>query len=177
MKVLNVNIRKVTPDAVIPTYAHVEDNTRAIDEDNLPLDACFDLTVTEVKYNRKYDRFDYHFGLQFEVPTGYVMFILPKSRNTKTECYLPNSVGVIDPCYRGLIMGIYKLRDKETRNNFQEHDDDYIVKHYSPYQVGDDAFQGIILPYPAIHFNVVNELSETARGEGGFGSSNNQVNR
>lgn len=177
MKVLNINIKKTNNNAVVPTYAHIENNTRNVAEDNYPLDACFDLTIIDVSYNRKYDRFDYDFGLQFEIPIGYVMLILPKSRNIKTESYMPNSVGVIDPCYRGNVKGIYKLRDKSNANNFQEHSDEYIIKHYSPYQVGDDAFQGIILPYPAIKFNVVDKLSETNRGDGGFGSSKNQINR
>lgn len=62
--------------------------------------------------------------------------------------------------YRGELMMAYKRRDKEPYN----------IKEV-PYQVGDRIGQIMILPYPLIRFIESNELSETERGAGGFGST------
>lgn len=62
--------------------------------------------------------------------------------------------------YRGELMMAYKRRDKEPYN----------IKEV-PYQVGDRIGQIMILPYPLIRFIESDELSETERGTGGFGST------
>jgi dUTP pyrophosphatase len=70
---------------------------------------------------------------------------------------LANSVGVIDSNYRGEI----KLRFKKTVDNLYE----------NIYNVGDRVGQLIIMPYPRIELEVATELSDTTRGQSGFGSS------
>ena len=59
--------------------------------------------------------------------------------------------------YRGEIMVKYKNR--------------LAVDNRNPYKVGDRVCQLIIVPYPAIQFVEVDELSKTERGEGGYGST------
>lgn len=137
-----VNIKKLSDDAIIPSYAHATD-------------AGMDLTTTGVEY--KDGNFIYHTDLAFEVPEGYVMLLFPRSSNRKTEAYLTNSVGVIDSGYRGEVMVTFKSRDREI-----------VVP---PYNVGDRIAQVIILPYPKITFNEVEELSDSDRGTGGHGST------
>ena len=137
-----VNIKKLSDDAIIPSYAHATD-------------AGMDLTTTGVEY--KDGNFIYHTDLAFEVPEGYVMLLFPRSSNRKTEAYLTNSVGVIDSGYRGEVMVTFKSRDREI-----------IIP---PYNVGDRIAQVIILPYPKITFNEVEELSDSDRGTGGHGST------
>jgi dUTP pyrophosphatase len=83
--------------------------------------------------------------------------VLPRSSITGTNLRLANSVGVIDCDYRGTI----KLRFDYVDLNDSEHD----------YQVGDRVGQLIILPRPRFTPIVVDHLPETARGNGGFGSS------
>lgn len=141
---MKVNIKKLNPNAVIPTYAK-------------PGDAGMDLTAIEMTYNGEYEYFVYHTGLAVEIPEGYVGLIFPRSSNRKTNAYMTNHVGVIDSGYRGEITVTFKDRDFDSVED--------------PYNVGDRIAQLIILPYPNIEFNEVEELSQTERGEGGYGST------
>ena len=143
-KDLSVKIKKLVPEAVVPTYAH-------------PGDAGMDITCTSVEWDNKNECYMYHTGLAFEVPEGYVMLIFPRSSNRKTDFYLTNSVGVLDSGYRGELMMAYKSRTQELRR--------------APYQAGERIGQIMILPYPVVCFNLVDELSDTERGAGGFGST------
>ena len=146
---LKVNIKKLRPDAVIPTYAK-------------PGDAGLDLTTismtTQVKAN--VNQWVYGTGLAIEIPEGYVGLLFPRSSIHKTGFLLSNSVGVIDSGYRGEIKFIF--------SELNYGDDAY---HGQQYLEGDRIGQLIILPYPKIQFEEVEELSETERGSGGFGSS------
>ena len=83
--------------------------------------------------------------------------LYPRSSNSKTDLYLTNHVGVIDSGYRGEIM--FKFR---PINGIE---DAFI------YAVGDRVGQLIIIPYPSIEFVETEELSDSDRGDGGFGST------
>jgi len=141
---MKVNIKKLNPNAVIPAYAKSGD-------------AGMDLTAIDLEYDKTYDCFIYKTGLAVEIPEGYVGLIFPRSSNRKTGAYMANHVGVIDSGYRGEIMVTFKNRDFHNWT--------------APYEVNDRIAQLIILPYPNIEFNVVFDLSETERGEGGHGST------
>lgn len=73
---------------------------------------------------------------------------------------MPNSIGVIDSGYRGEILIKYKAPDRLTFINYKDY-----------YKVGDRVAQAIVLPYPKIKFTEVEQLSESNRGNGGFGST------
>lgn len=152
---MKVKIKKLVPEAVIPAYAK-------------PGDAGMDLTAVKVEYDRVSKCFIYHSGLAFEVPEGHVMLLFPRSSNRKTEAYLTNSVGVIDSGYRGEVMACFKRRDNDV---FPEHKDTFIIEHQAPYKVGDRFAQVMIVPYPQIEFEESDELSDTERGAGGYGST------
>lgn len=152
---MKVKIKKLVPEAVIPAYAK-------------PGDAGMDLTAVKVEYDRVNKCFIYHSGLAFEVPEGHVMLLFPRSSNRKTEAYLTNSVGVIDSGYRGEVMACFKRRDNDV---FPEHKDTFIIEHQAPYKVGDRFAQLMIVPYPQIEFEEADELSDTERGAGGYGST------
>jgi dUTP pyrophosphatase len=113
-------------------------------------DAGLDLTAVNVSYSDDY--IEYSTGLALEIPEGYVGLVFPRSSISKLKTSLCNSVGVIDSNYRGEV----KLRFR----NFG-----------SIYTVGERIGQLIIMPYPEVEFNVVDELGDTNRGSGGFGSS------
>lgn len=85
LKVL-VKIKKLHPDAVIPSYAK-------------PGDAGMDVTAIEKVMTENY--VEYKTGLSLEVPESYVCLIFPRSSVTKKEMMLKNSVGVLDSGYRG----------------------------------------------------------------------------
>jgi dUTP pyrophosphatase len=115
-------------------------------------DAGMDLFITEIKSENRLD-ITYGFGIAMEIPKGYVGLVFPRSSIRKTDLILSNSVGVIDSGYRGEIQATFRKTGVDC------------------YNVGDRGAQIIILPYPQIQFKEVNELSDTDRGEGGFGST------
>lgn len=162
---MKVKIKKLNSKAQIPSYAHLGD-------------AGMDVVATSVDITDDY--IEYGTGLAFEVPEGYCMLIFPRSSNSKKDLLLANSVGVLDSTYRGEL----KLRFKRSYRNLAKDIDGLyhsVATHGSDerfwmdctkrYNVGDKVGQIIILPYPTIEFDEVDSLSETDRGEGGFGSS------
>ena len=144
---MKVKIKKLNPLAVIPKYAK-------------PGDAGMDLTAVSYEFDAARDNHIYGTGLAVEIPEGYVGLIFPRSSNRKTAAYLTNHVGVIDSGYRGEVMLTFKDRDGSK-----------LLLPMKPYEVGDRIGQLIIMPYPQIEFEEVEELSNTERGEGGHGST------
>ena len=138
---LNVKVKKLKENAVIPTYSNDGD-------------AGMDLTVCEIISEDLYS-VTYDFGLAFEIPYGYVGYIFPRSSIRKYDMLLTNSVGVLDSTYRGSIQGTFKKTSGENKI----------------YQIGERAAQIIIMPYPKIFMVESDELSETVRGDRGFGST------
>lgn len=103
-------------------------------------------------------------GVYAEIPTGYVGLLVPRSSLSKRCIYMTNSVGIIDADYRGEIMAslIYSppSSDLDTGNVV-------ITK-------GERIVQLVIVPYLNVDIEEVEALSDlkdTARGEGGFGST------
>ena len=142
---MKVKIKKIHPDAIIPSYAKNGD-------------AGMDLVATSV-IGETLGSITYGLGIALEIPEGFVGLVFPRSSIRKTNLQLSNSVGVIDSGYRGELQATFnKVQgiDNVEREN---------------YKVGDRVCQIIIIPYPPIEFNEVNELSNTERGEGGFGST------
>jgi dUTP pyrophosphatase len=139
---IDVNIKKLNESAVIPTYA----------KDG---DAGMDLVATEILSNTTFD-VTYGTGIALEVPKGFVGLVFPRSSVRKYDLTLSNSVGVIDSGYRGELQVTFK-----KTNGLDS----------LKYNVGDRIAQIMILPYPKINFKKVDNLSDSERGEGGFGST------
>lgn len=116
-------------------------------------DAGFDLYATSKMYDND-GNVVYGCGLAFEIPEGYMGLVFPRSSNAKKSLLLSNSVGVIDSGYRGEVTAKFK-------------------KLYpgEEYKIGERFAQLIILPIPNVVFNLVNELSDSERGTGGYGST------
>ena len=148
---MEVRIKKLHPNAVIPTYA----------KDG---DAGMDLTAVTKSYDRD-GNIVYGTGLAFEIPEGYVGLVFPRSSLSRLDIALSNCVGVIDSGYRGEVTVKFKpamLFNREQRP---------IILNNRIYEVGERVAQIIIIPYPQITFIEADELSETERGAGGYGSS------
>lgn len=97
-----------------------------------------------------------HTGICMEIPTGLVGLVFARSGlATKKGLEPANKVGVIDSDYRGEIMVPLHNHTKEEK----------VIKH------GERIAQIIFMPYIMEQFDEVDELSETVRGEGGFGST------
>jgi dUTP pyrophosphatase len=136
---MQVKIKKLNPNAVIPSYAKVGD-------------AGMDLVITDIKSENTFD-ITYGFGISMEIPKGFMGLVFPRSSIRKTDLVLSNSVGVIDSGYRGEIQATFKKTGGAV------------------YKIGDRGAQIIIMPHPSIEFQEVEELTNTERGEGGFGST------
>jgi dUTP pyrophosphatase len=154
---LEVKIKKLHKDAVIPTYAKEGD-------------AGMDLTAVSCRYDKD-GNICYDVGLAFEIPDNHVGLLFPRSSLSKKHLSLANHVGVIDSGYRGSV--VFKFKPSQAFVNYGA--TDYMdLEHIatdSLYDVGERIGQIIILPYPKVSFVEVDELSETERGHGGFGST------
>ena len=139
---MKVRIKKLKENAVIPTYA----------KDG---DAGMDLVATRIISNTTFD-VSYGTDLAMEIPKGFVGLVFPRSSIRKYELALSNSVGVIDSGYRGELQATFK-----KTNGLDS----------LAYKVGDRVAQIMIIPHPPIEFEEADELSDTERGEGGFGST------
>jgi dUTP pyrophosphatase len=137
-----VKVKKLDPNAVIPSYSKVGD-------------AGMDLTITKVIENTSFS-VSYGFGIAMEIPKGYVGLVFPRSSVRNQDLILSNCVGVIDSGYRGEIQATFK-----KTNGLDS----------LKYKVGERGAQIIILPYPQVYMTEVPELSDSERGEGGFGST------
>jgi dUTP pyrophosphatase len=142
---MKVKVKKFSDAAILPCYAHDGE------------DATMDLYCVDYEYDQ-YNNIVYKTGIGFEIPTGYVGLLFPRSSNCKTDLLLTNSVGLVDSGFRGEIILKYKIVDK---------DGNYILKH----EIGERVGQIMIMPYPHIELDLVDELSESNRGVGGFGST------
>jgi dUTP pyrophosphatase len=144
---MQVKIKRLKPNAVIPTYAKEGD-------------AGMDLVATSV-ISETHTQITYGLGIALEIPNGFVGLVFPRSSIRKTRLQLSNSVGVIDSGYRGELQATFNKITTTLEN--QKND----------YKVGDRVAQIMIIPHPSIDFQEVEYLSNTQRGEGGFGSTGN----
>lgn len=187
-KEITVKLKKLTDDAVIPTYAHVGD-------------VGMDLTATSVEYDAEKDMYIYHTGLAFASEHNVGQFLFVRSSNRKTDAYLCNHVGIADSAiYRGEIILCFKNRTsldvraevKSSEAFFSLFSDEEnlstalkrkrtvkedILKNpmaFAPYNVGDRIGQMVFLQYPTVKLEEVSELDETERGDGAFGSTDEQ---
>lgn len=141
-----VNVKKLDENAKIPEYAH-------------DTDAGADLIAVSKKETEKY--IQYGTGLSFEIVQpmndGWYIEIFPRSSISNYDLFLANGTGIIDSSYRGEII----FRFKKTKENGKY------------YEIGDKIGQMILKKRPKIVFIEKENLSETKRGIGGYGSTGN----
>lgn len=120
-----------------------------------PGSACFDIRCIEGGLVGAIPKI-FKTGLYFEIPKGFVLLVFSRSgHGFVSDIRLSNCVGVIDSDYRG------ELKIKLTADGVN-------IKRFEP---GERIAQGLIIKKEDICFNIVETLSETERGEGGFGST------
>ncbi len=147
---MEIKFKRLSDNAVLPSKAH-------------PTDAGLDLTCTNITSEvNECGQFVlvYHIGIAVEIPVGYVGLIFQRSSVYKKSLTLTNAVGVIDSCYRGEILFKFKNTSGDSIP--------------AVYNIGDRIGQLIIMPYPEVEPVFADTLSETDRGENGFGSSDNK---
>ena len=141
----NVKIKKLSENATIPTYG----SEFAAGAD---LYACTGETVSINPHETKL----IHTGIAMEIPTGYAGLIYARSGIASKRGLAPaNKVGVVDSDYRGEIMVALHNHSEavQTIDN------------------GERIAQLVIAPYVTADFILSDELEDTDRGEGGFGST------
>lgn len=181
-----IKFKKLDTNAIIPSYAHIGD-------------IGMDVFAVSVEYNINFDCYIYHTGIACET-TGHmgVLGMMKSSIFKHGDAYLVNAVGLIDSDqYRGEICFIYKNRESIEERTIRivsvnrakksiwyrlthSWDSDYryeLINQtnkaliYKPYKVGEAIGQLVPLTFDNIEIQEVTELSETERGDGGFGSS------
>lgn len=181
-KNIEIKFKKLDELAVVPSYAHHGD-------------VGMDMTAIDVEYNLTNDMYIYHTGLAFESDFNIAQFLFVRSSNCKTDSYLCNHVGIADSAiYRGEIQFRFKNRDS-LQTMIRNEQVKYIIEHgswdkkimddireqvikdtcdlkYAPYDIGARIGQMVFAEYPTVNLVEVKELSETERGDGGFGSTN-----
>lgn len=144
MAAITVPIKKLSPEALIPSYAHEGD-------------AGLDLRSIETVVLQPFERALISTGLAIALPDGYAGFVQPRSGMAiKKGLSILNTPGLIDAHYRGEL--------KIIAINLDPHEPIVIEK-------GDRIAQLVIQAVPSVTLLEVDELDETDRGEGGFGSS------
>ncbi len=138
-------IKKLDSNAIVPTYGSTSAagaDLYALSNGNLVVNPGETVFV--------------HTGIAMEIPEGYVGLVYARSGMAcKSDLAPANKVGVIDSDYRGEIMVALHNHGKEVRT----------------VENGQRIAQIVIAPYLRCDFETVDELDETARGEGGFGST------
>ena len=158
---MKVKIKKLNPNAVVPTKAH-------------STDAGFDLTATSRTIDQ-YGNIVYGTGLAFEIPEGYVGKLYPRSSICKYDIVLSNSTGIIDSGYRGEVMAKFKPAMRACEADCERYKNMLFSSHHNnnvtAYNIGDRIAQLIIEKSEPIELEEATELSSTDRGTGGYGSS------
>ena len=142
-----LRFKKCDPNAVIPTKAH-------------PTDTGYDLTLIRMSKDMSIPGFEqkiimYDTGIAVCPPDGYYTEVVPRSSLSKTGYMLANSVGIIDASYRGSIKVVV------TGDNSL---DDLSL----PFK----GFQLVLRKLEEVEVVEVDDLDDTVRGDGGFGSTN-----
>ncbi len=141
---IDLKIKKLNEKAVIPSYGSA--NAAGAD-----LYSCEDEIVIKAGETKLV-----HTGLSMEIPEGYVGLIYARSGIASKRGLAPsNKVGVIDSDYRGEILVSLFNHSGETQT----------------VAAGERVAQMVITPYLTVNFVEADELSETQRGDGGFGST------
>ena len=140
---MKINVKKLSENAKLPTYG----SPNAAGADLYAAEAA-EIPAGETRF--------IHTGIAVELPAGTVGLIYARSGLACKQGLAPaNKVGVIDCDYRGEIIVALHNHGKEART----------------IGVGDRIAQLVITPYYTAQFSEADELSETVRGEGGFGST------
>lgn len=140
---LKVKVKLMNPLARVPEY-----KTKGA--------ACFDLYSTEEVIVYPGEKGSVGLGVAFEIPEGWELELRPRSgMSFKTDMLFKNTPATIDSDYRGEIRALFYNQGKTN----------YRIR------VGDRVCQGKFNKVNQVFFMVVDGLSETERGEGGFGST------
>ena len=148
-KKVTIYVKKLNQNAKLPLRAH-------------STDAGADVFAVSKRYiDIDHDVVVYGTGLALAIPDGYWIDLRARSSVYKTGQFLANGVGTIDSGYRGEVMAVFYANHCKTTS----------------YNIGDKIAQLVVMPNVSpmdVEFVEVDELPDSERGEGGFGSTGNK---
>ena len=140
-----IKLKKLSPEATLPTYG----SASAAGAD------LYALTEGDITIGSGETQL-IQTGIAIELPEGYAGLIYPRSGlATKRGLAPANKVGVVDPDYRGEVMVALHNHSSQPQTVSR----------------GERIAQLVVTPFLRVDFQVAEELSDTVRGEGGFGST------
>lgn len=146
-------VKKLREDAILPTQATV--GSAGFDIRACLFDEETGEKITKIRVPAG-GKVKIHTGLAFQLPENHVMLIFPRSSmGVKKGLMLSNTTGVLDSDYRGECL----LFVKNTSDEPIEIED------------GERIAQLVVLQYPTMTYRQVDELEDTERADGGFGST------
>src|ERR1700734_2772666 len=149
---MKVKIKKLHPEAIVPKYQTSDASG-------------FDLRVLEAISIAPGETKLVKTGLAVSIPKGYELQVRPRSGTSfKTKLRVANSPGTIDADYRGEVCVIMENIGPHGGTNNGEQNT-YHLKS------GERIAQGVVCPVLQVEFEEVEELDETKRGLGGWGST------
>ncbi len=138
---IKLKFKLVTPEAKPPQYSRKGDT-------------CFDLFCRKIEGDERFIK--YYLGVKLQIPEGFAGYLYPRSSIIKKDLIMKNSIGIIECDYRGEVCLVCWKTNKDQS---------------AIYEVGDKCAQMEIREKLDVELQEVDELNETERGEGGFGSS------
>jgi len=143
-KKLKIKYKKLNGHAKLPTKGSLDA-------------ACFDVYAASIEVERP-NKMTVGLGFATEIPRGYRGVVVPRSGISKTNWVLANSIGIIDADYRGEWKAVFRCLGEMTDGPF-------------PFGIGDRCAQIYFEEVQDAEFIETDELSDTTRGTGGFGST------
>jgi dUTP pyrophosphatase len=141
---LRINFKKLNEQAKLPIKGSLDA-------------ACFDVYAANIKIERP-NKMIVGLGFSTQIPKGYKGILVPRSSISKHNWILANSIGIIDADYRGEWMAIFRCLGD-------------MIDHPLPFGVGERCAQIYFEKILDVEFIETEELSNTERSEGGFGST------
>lgn len=153
---MKLNFKKSHPNAVTPVYSTDEA-------------AGLDLVATDVYFRD--GSLVCETGIHVEIPKGYAGFLMARSSISKYDLVLANGIGLIDSDYRGQLMFKFKPAQRFDIDGHVYDADSISMNGPIMYKAGDKIGQLVIKKIEHCELVEVDNLNDTERGTGGFGST------
>jgi dUTP pyrophosphatase len=156
---MKVRVKKLHPDAVVPQYAK-------------PGDSGFDFVALEDTVIGPGETKLVKTGIAVEIPEGFELQVRPRSGTSlKTPLRVANAPGTVDSGYRGECCVIMTNTSNFNTTVIKGVDEKWYQENTQFIKKGDRIAQGVICPVIRAEFELAEELSDSVRGVGGFGST------
>ena len=191
-KIITVKFKKLHPDAIIPSYAHDGDVCMDLTAISVEYDKEKDMYIyhTGLSFesdfnvgqflfvrssNRKTDAYlCNHVGIaDSAIYRGEIMLCFKNRTSLEDRIFIESSKSFFEGLKsfgtKNLGLGIACERKEEKEKDMRNID----PLEFAPYKVGDRVAQMVFINYPTVNLVEVDELSDSVRGDGAFGSTGN----